>query len=487
MITKKIINKKIISSHRLKAIAKKTHRYSRGPFWFLVGFIIAGLTISSICIILFQNAYKYTVIPGVYVDKLNVSGKTKEQIETIYSNKNAQIEKTTFTFTFKDLVATTSAKQLGIGYDSKLIAEQAESLGKSSNLFTNLFISLNAYINGITLHSSYTFDADKFAELIKPLQEKAYKAPVDAQFSVENNRVTTFKQSEDGTQLDIAKAQQFMENSIALTVKSESQKKFAFEIPAIRLKPNVTTEEANSFGIVEEIGSGTSLFYHSIPNRIHNVELAASRVSGILVKPGEEFSFDKYLGDVSKATGYATAYVITNGKTVLGDGGGVCQVSTTLFRALLNAGLPITERHAHAYRVGYYEEDSPPGLDATVFYPSVDLKFVNDTGNYILIQSKVDPDELRLTYTLYGKRDGRTVSISKPVISGYSPAPAPLYQDDPTLPKGTTNQIDFAAAGSTAIFYRTVKDKAGKVIIDEKYISRYAPWRAVFMVGTKEG
>lgn len=484
---KKIIDKKVITGHRIKAIAKRTHHYARGPFWFLVGFIIAGITISSICIIVFQNMYKNTVIPGVYVDKLNVSGKTKSQIESIYKDKNNLIENTTFTFKYGDLVATTSAKQLGIGYDSKLIAEQAESLGKSSNLFTNLFIASNAYLNGITLHSSYTFDSDKFAEIIKPLQEKAYKAPVNAQFSIENNRVTTFKQSEDGVQLDVAKAQKFMENSITLAVKSESQKSFSFDIPAIRLKPDITTEEANSFGIVEEIGVGTSLFFHSIPNRVHNVGLASSRVTGILVKPGEEFSFDKYLGDVSRATGYATAYVIANGKTVLGDGGGVCQVSTTLFRAILNAGLPITERHAHAYRVGYYEEDSPPGLDATVFYPSVDLKFVNDTGNHILIQSIFNADEMRLTYILYGKKDGRTVTLSKPLITGYSPAPAPLYQDDPTLPRGVTNQVDFAAAGSTATFHRTVKDSTGKIIIDENYVSRYAPWRAVFMVGTKDG
>ena len=115
-----------------------------------------------------------------------------------------------------------------------------------------------------------------------------------------------------------------MEAAVTKAVKSGSIQNFTFEIPAITLKPDITTEEANSFGIVEEIGSGTSLYNHSIPNRIHNVKLAASRVSGILVKPGEEFSFDKYLGDVSKATGYATAYVITNGKTVLGDGGGVC-------------------------------------------------------------------------------------------------------------------------------------------------------------------
>jgi len=428
--------------------------------------------------------YKDIVIPGVYVDSLDVSNKTIDQIEDIYNNKNEQIKNTTFTFTFNDLIATASAKELGIGYDSKLIAQQAEGLGKSSNLLTNIFIVASSYMNGTTLHSSYTFNSDKFAELVKPMQEKAYKEPINAQFEVENNRVKTFKESEDGTQLNVAKAQQFMEGAVGKAVKGGTTRNFIYQIPAITLKPDVTTEEANSFGIVEEIGSGTSLYNHSIPNRIHNVKLAASRVSGILVKPGEEFSFVKYLGDVSKATGYATAYVISGGKTVLGDGGGVCQVSTTLFRALLNAGLPLTERHAHAYRVGYYEEESPPGIDATVFYPSVDLKFVNDTGNYILIQSKASEDELRLTYTLYGKKDGRTITMTTPKVTGYSPAPEALRQDDPTLPKGTVKQIDFAAAGATTSFHRTVKDKNGKIIIDENYVSRYAPWRAVFLVGT---
>lgn len=477
------IDKTIKTGQRIKTIAKKAHHYSKGPFWFLVGFFIAGISIASICIIVFQHLYKNTVIPGVYIDNLSVSGKTKQDIEKIYNNKNKQIENTTFTFTFNDIAATASAKQLNIGYNSKLISEQADSLGKTSNLFSNIFIVINSYLYGTTLNSSFTFDSDKFAALIKPLQEKAYKAPVNAQFTFENNRVTTFKQSENGIQLDIVKAQKFMESSVALAVKKGTTRNFSYEIRAIVLRPDITTEAANSFGIVEEIGTGTSLFYHSIPNRIHNVALGSSRVNGILVKPGEEFSFDKYLGDVSRATGYASAYVITNGKTVLGDGGGICQVSTTLFRAILNAGLPITERHAHAYRVGYYEEDSPPGIDATVFYPSVDLKFVNDTGNYILIVSTIDLDSLRLTYTLYGKKDGRETTLTTPIVSGYAPAPAPLYQDDPTLPKGTTNQVDFAAAGATVAFHRTVK-KGGRTTIDENYVSRYAPWRAVFMVGT---
>ncbi|HZQ29900.1 MAG TPA: VanW family protein, partial [Patescibacteria group bacterium] len=173
-----------------------------------------------------------------------------------------------------------------------------------------------------------------------------------------------------------------------------------------------------------------------------------------------------------------------NGKTVLGDGGGVCQVSTTFFRALLNAGLPIVERHPHSYRVGYYEQDSPPGLDATIYYPSVDLKFRNDTGNYILIQTVVDYDNLRLTFNLYGTKDGREVSISNSVITNQTPAPPPLYQDDPTLPKGVIKQVDFEAAGADVYFTREVR-KNGRVVLADKFVSNYQPWQAVFLRGTQ--
>jgi vancomycin resistance protein YoaR len=251
------------------------------------------------------------------------------------------------------------------------------------------------------------------------------------------------------------------------------------------LKPKISTDKVNNLGIRELIGTGTSLFQHSIPGRIYNVTLASSRLNGILVAPGEVFSFNNALGDVSAFTGYKQAYVIQNGRTVLGDGGGVCQVSTTLFRSVLNAGLPVIERTAHAYRVGYYEEDSSPGLDATVFSPSPDLKFKNDTKNYILIQTVVDPDTLRLTFYLYGTKDGRQVTISTPAVSNQTPPPPDLYQDDPTLPVGEIKQVDFSAWGANVYFTRQVV-KNGKTIISETFNSNYRPWQAIYLRGTKQ-
>ena len=169
---------------------------------------------------------------------------------------------------------------------------------------------------------------------------------------------------------------------------------------------------------------------------------------------------------------------------MLGNGGGTCQVSTTLFRAALREGLPIVERHAHAYRVGYYEQDSAPGIDATVYVPSVDFKFKNDTGHHILIQSILDPEELRLTFMIYGTSDGRISEVTTPVITNQSPAPETKFEDDPTLPVGTVKQVDFAAAGANTVFTRTVT-RDGKVIIADTFKSNYRPWQAVFLRGTK--
>ena len=271
----------------------------------------------------------------------------------------------------------------------------------------------------------------------------------------------------------------------ASILNSSNPQIISIQIPIKIIEPDITLDKINKLGIKELIGQGNSLFYDSIPGRIFNINLAASRLNGILVAPGDTFSFDQALGDISAFSGYKQAYIIQNGKTVLGDGGGVCQVSTTLFRAILNAGLPVVERHAHAYRVGYYEEDSPPGIDATVYSPTVDLKFKNDTGNWILIQSTVDLDNYALNFSLYGTSDGRTVTMTTPVVTNQTPAPPPLYQDDPDLPVGTIQQTDFAAAGADVYFTRTVS-KNGQVIISDKFVSDYQPWQAVYLRGTKQ-
>ncbi len=463
---------------------KKIPKIGKIFFWFLVGTFLGLFLFISFAFIIFQSLYRNVIYPGVSVNGVDFGGKTEKQIKDFFAKKNGNIQDTKFVFKSEVGVATVSAKEIDFGYDEDLLSKQAFSLGRSNDVVTNISLIFQAYINGLNLPPAYHYSDTKLIATLSPIIEKLHIDPIDSLFTFQNGRVTVFKPSNDGQTADIEGLKDLISSKFLAVVSSSKPKTIVTEIPIKILKPKITTDKANNLGIKELLASGTSLFQHSIPNRIYNISLASTRLNGILVAPGEVFSFAKALGDVSAFTGYQQAYVIQNGKTVLGDGGGVCQVSTTLFRAILNAGLPVVERHAHAYRVGYYEQDSPPGFDATVFVPSVDLKFKNDTGNYILIQTLIDPNILRLTFELYGTKDGREVSITTPVVTNQVPAPPDIFQDDPTLPKGQIKQVDFAAAGANAYFTRQVT-KNGKIIISDRFDSDFRPWQAVYLRGTQ--
>lgn len=320
-------------------------------------------------------------------------------------------------------------------------------------------------------------DTDKTQRFIKNIALKIDTDVQEGQFEFNPNtkRVTAFKPSHEGQKLNLEKTYQDITDALTSPQKNIS---LAVEIT----KPKIQTEDVNNLGIKELIGQGVSNFAGSIPNRIYNVNLTAQKINGVLIPPGEIFSFNKTVGDISAATGFKQAYVIKEGRTVLDDGGGVCQDSTTLFRAVLNAGLPVVARTAHAYRVGYYEQGFPPGLDATVFYPSVDFQFKNDTGNHILIQAYTSG--LTLYVDLYGTSDGRVATISKSIVTEVTPPPPDLRQDDPTLPKGIVKQVDFSARGATVTFRRIVT-RGLETLAQETWKSFYKPWQAIYLVGTQ--
>ena len=319
-------------------------------------------------------------------------------------------------------------------------------------------------------------------EYVAGISTSLNREPQDARFEFSEGKVKEFAPGKDGVEIKIQdlvfKIQEEIEKLL-----NENEKTTTIEVPVMRTPPKVTTGKVNELGIRERIGRGESYYQHSIPNRIYNVGLASSRINSVLIPPGEEVSFNKIVGEVSGATGYLPAYIISGGRTVLGDGGGLCQVSTTMFRAVMAAGLPILERWAHAYRVSYYELNSKPGVDATVIAPSKDFRFKNDTPGHILIQTINDPKKLFLVIEIYGTSDGRVATISEPKVWGISPPPPNIYQDDPSLPTGTTRQVDWSAWGAKASFeYKVVR---GEEILQEKtYTSAYRPWANVYLRGT---
>lgn len=241
-------------------------------------------------------------------------------------------------------------------------------------------------------------------------------------------------------------------------------------------------------GITELVIANSTYFRGSTTSRLQNIEMAAANFHGLLVPPGATFSMAANMGDVTLDNGYAEAWIIYGGRTIKGVGGGVCQVSTTLFRTVFFAGFPVVERHPHAYRVGYYEQtsngydDDLAGLDATVFVPMVDFKFINDTPYWLLMETYFNPTARRLTWKFYSTKDGRSVSWETTGPQNIVEPPEPQYEENPDLKAGEIKQVDWAAEGADVSVTRTVY-RDGQALFSDIFNTHYMPWRDIYQYG----
>lgn len=253
------------------------------------------------------------------------------------------------------------------------------------------------------------------------------------------------------------------------------------ELELVEVLPEIRPESIAELGIRELVAVGESHFAGSRPYREHNIVTGARILDGTLIPPGGTFSFLQAIGPIDESQGFVEGYSIIAERTVRNVGGGICQVSTTVFRAALLAGLPILERHPHAYRIGFYEQGSIAGLDATIFVDTgTDLKFVNDTPGYLLMQLEVYTDTDILLVYLYGTRPNREVRIEGPEMSNWTPAPStPVCVENPNLEEGVVRQTDWAVDGVDVRVYRTILVD-GEVVSREVFFSPYAAWPNIY-------
>lgn len=243
--------------------------------------------------------------------------------------------------------------------------------------------------------------------------------------------------------------------------------------------PKRSTAQAVAMGIKEVVGTYETT-YGGIANRLHNVRLVARLVDDHYIAPGQTFSFNRTTGERSAAKGFLEAPVIINGELQNGLGGGVCQVSTTVFNAAFEAGLPITSRTNHMLYIGHY----PLGRDATVDYPGIDLEFKNDTDHWIWLRTEIGAASLRVT--LFGTSPHRRVEATTTPLRATGPVPI-KKEEDPTLPKGkkvVPEDQSFAPPRATSV-HRVVYDAKGKVLYDSVWYSTYRGEPKVVRVGTK--
>ena len=242
--------------------------------------------------------------------------------------------------------------------------------------------------------------------------------------------------------------------------------------------PQRSVSALKGSGVVAHVAAGTSSFAGSPDFRVHNIRVGSARLSGLWLKQGGVFDFNASLGQITAASGFVPGYIISGGTLALEDGGGVCQISTTLFRAAYQAGLPIVERHAHSHQVDYYD---PPGFEATVYAPSKNLRFRNDTAAPMLIQAKWDTQKETLRFDFFGGPPDRTVTISAPQISQRRPASDPTYFADPSLKAGEIKRVDLPSSGLRVKIVRTVK-REGQLTETDVLSSNYQPWGGAFAV-----
>jgi vancomycin resistance protein YoaR len=269
------------------------------------------------------------------------------------------------------------------------------------------FFSLQQDRSHIRISTSLALDASTLKNYLEKLKNDTRVEAQNAKLSFENGNVNAFSLSKDGSEIDTEKSFGSVTKKLAENIFSKD-----INLETKTLKPEVTSTDLDKYGIKELIGEGASNFRGSPKNRIHNITVGSSKFNGVLIKPGEEFSFIKTLGPVDESTGYLPELVIKTDKTVPEFGGGMCQVSTTMFRAALLAGLKITARTNHAYPVQYY---APQGLDATVYIPKPDLMFLNDTPNYILVQTRIEGTQL--IFDFFGTSDGRQAKLVGPFVT----------------------------------------------------------------------
>lgn len=318
-------------------------------------------------------------------------------------------------------------------------------------------------------------DEEMVKALLPRLADEISRAPREARFDYDpaTGFLTTLTPGQNGYALDIAATQ----GLIAEACVSPQRE---VVLPVTVVPPRVTRADLEGLLPLSLISVGESSFKGSRPGRLQNIHVATARFNGLVIPAHTTFSFLENLGAVTVANGYSQSWIIYGDRTVLGPGGGVCQVSTTFFRAAFWGGYPIITRWPHTYRVSWYEP--PIGLDAAVFSSPVDVRFANDTDAPILILTEVDEENAALYFRFYGRSPDRQVSMEGPVTSNPVKAGDAIVEEDPSLAPAERVQVEWAHDGIDVTLYRVIEED-GQVLAREKFFSRYDPWPARYRVG----
>ncbi len=343
------------------------------------------------------------------------------------------------------------------------------------------FVSLSSG-SGADQPASVTIDDQAIQDWAAALAKQVDQPVQDARFDYNGGDLQVIRPSAQGRTVDQAALVQAVHDALLSGTTS-------VQLPVSTVDPTVTSDDAQSLGITELIDKGSTSFAGSVPEKVHNIQLAAQRLNGVVVPPGATFSFNDSVGPTTIDAGFQWGFGIESGddgpRTVPSVAGGICQVATTLFQPVFWAGYQLEERYWHLYWIPAYTSRGVVGLDVTVDSDSgLDFKWTNTTGNAILIQA--DADDSNVYFGLYGKKPPWKVQVDDAKITNRTTAdPRPLAQADPTMPWGRTLLVETARDGFDAEVVRHVLPDDGSKERDLDLKSSYQPARTMTLVGSK--
>ncbi|HVL22564.1 MAG TPA: VanW family protein [Thermomicrobiales bacterium] len=321
---------------------------------------------------------------------------------------------------------------------------------------------------------------DRIAPILEAIAKEMYAAPRNAVLGWDGGLYVV-----DNDVAGAAVDTEALTAAVLATAATEGAR--TIKLPMREVRADVRADNLDELGIVDYIAEGSSSFVGSSEERAANVRISADHITHTLIPPGGTCSFNDAIGPITIDNGFVEGKIIQGDWYTSDIGGGACQVSTTVFRAALFAGLEFAEWHAHAFRLAFYEADgSPPGLDAAIYQPNTpdeweaDLKFVNPTESWMLLEMST-ANEVATAY-LYGTPPGWDVEISQPTVSDPIEPDPPKDRVDQRLKKGERRMVQTASPGYDVSVDRTVT-KDGEVVSQRTFYSAYQPQQEIWAVG----
>lgn len=434
------------------------------------------ITLALILMLLFISVMYFTeeytnpyMHRGVRIEDIDVSSLSKEEaLKEVKSVTDEMIKNKVVNFTYEDISVPVPLRDFGYKLNLEDAINKAYSYGRSDNLFYNYLDIIKGYIFKKNFVAKADIDDAKREEVILNIGNKIFKKALDAYPIINEDGSVTIKDSEIGRYMDINEAKDL----INLDILHEDK----IELPVYKTEPKIYSNYYE--GINKKLGDFETDYSSSVKNRKENIRLAASKFNNMKLNPGDEISFNDVVGEISEKTGFKSATVIVGGEYESGIGGGICQVSTTLYNSLILSDLEITERHNHSRPIHYVDL----GTDAAVARGYKDLKFKNNTNNPILILSEANGEKLNFKVLGNGSDRDYEVKIIPQLLGTVSPGVDTIYSD--ALPEGESTVRE---SGSRGYSYKTYKEiiKNGEVV-EKKEISKsyYVPKDKVVVVGT---